>query len=119
MRNKEIEDLELAISKVIKYGVLASAAIMLIGLIIFLVTGSSGYPGSYYPTSLVEIFQGLIAFKPYAIMMFGLFLLILTPVLRVGVSILLFLKEKDYTFVRITTLVFIILIISFLLGKAK
>ncbi|CDZ24075.1 putative membrane protein [[Clostridium] cellulosi] len=119
MRNKEIEDLELAISKVIKYGVLASAAIMLIGLIIFLVTGSSGYPGSYYPTSLVEIFQGLIAFKPYAMMMFGLFLLILTPVLRVGVSILLFLKEKDYTFVRITTLVFIILIISFLLGKAK
>lgn len=119
MRNKEIEDLELVISKVIKYGVLASAAITLIGLVMFLVTGNSGYPGSYYPTNLSAIFQGMVAFKPYAIMMLGLFLLILTPVMRVGVSIILFLKEKDYTFVRITTLVFIILIISFLLGKAK
>ncbi len=49
-------------------------------------------------------------------MMFGLFCLILTPVLRVVVSLFTFLKEKDYLYVGITGIVLIILVISFLIG---
>lgn len=49
-------------------------------------------------------------------MMAGIFLLILTPVLRVLVSIYAFYKEKDVLYVWITTIVFIILMFGFILG---
>lgn len=114
-----IEEVEIIISRSLQVGVLASAAVTLIGFLMFLITGSSGYPGSTYPTNPLLIFQGLASFKPYAIILTGLFILILTPVFRVGVSIIVFLKEKDYLYVKITALVFAILIVSFLLGKVE
>ena len=113
----EIEDAEIVISKTLRAGVALSGAITCLGLVLFLVTGNSGYPGESFPTSVVEILRGLENLKPYAVMLSGLFLLILTPVLRVGVSIVTFVKEKDYMYAAITATVFIILIISFLLGK--
>jgi uncharacterized membrane protein len=116
---KVIEDVEIIISKSLKIGVLASAIVILIGFLMFLITGRSGYAGSAYPTALAEIFKGLVLLKPYAIILTGLFILILTPVFRVGVSVIVFLKEKDYLYVGITILVFAILIISFLLGKVE
>lgn len=114
-----IERAELIIAKSLKIGVLLSSFIIGIGLILFLITGQSGYPQDAYPTDFSAILQGLIAMKSYAIILTGLFLLILTPVFRVGISILIFLKEKDRLYVFITTLVFTILIISFLLGKIE
>lgn len=112
-----IEDTEIIISKTLRAGVVLSGAITCLGLVLFLLTGNSGYPGESFPTSVIEILRGLGTLKPYAVMLSGLFLLILTPVLRVGVSIVTFLKEKDYMYAAITATVFIILIISFLLGK--
>ena len=46
----------------------------------------------------------------------GLLLLIATPVMRVAVSIVAFIVEKDWIFVGITTTVFVFLLLSFLLG---
>ena len=62
--------------------------------------------------------KGLLMAKPDAIILFGLFLLILTPIFRVGVSIILFFKEKDNLYVIITSFVFIILLLGLILGKA-
>lgn len=117
--NSKIGEMEIIISNFLRLGVLLSAVIVFIGLCMFLVTGKSGYSAGYYPTSPVEILQGLIAFKSYAIILTGLMILILTPVFRVGVSILVFIKEKDFLYVKITSLVFAILIISFILGKVE
>ena len=119
MKKIDNEEVEIIISKTLKVGVLLSAAIMFAGLLMFLITGNSGYPGSTFPTNLRMIFQGIIALKPYAIILIGLFILILTPVFRVGISIFLFYKEKDYLYVKITALVFVILVVSFLLGKVE
>lgn len=122
MENKnesKIEEMEIIISNFLRIGVLLSAIIVFIGLILFLVTGNSGYSGSYFPTTPSEIIKGLIAFKSYAIILTGLIILILTPVFRVGVSILVFIKEKDSLYVKITSAVFIILMISFVLGKVE
>ena len=52
-------------------------------------------------------------------MLTGLFLLILTPILRVGSSILLFWRQGDRLYVVITASVFLILIISLFLGKVE
>ena len=118
-KSSGIEEMEIIISNFLRLGVVLSSVIILIGLSLFLITGSSGYAGSYFPTTLPEIFGGLAALKPYAIILLGLIVLILTPVFRVGVSILVFLKDRDYTFAKITALVFLILIVSFLLGKVE
>lgn len=117
MDNSKIGDIEIIISKFLRVGVLLSAATILIGLLMFLVSGYSGYPGSTYPTTPTTILRGVVLLKPYAIIMLGLLILISTPVFRVGVSIIVFFKEKDYLYVKITTAVFVILLISFMLGK--
>ena len=102
----------------LRIGVLVSGLVILIGLILYLVAGESGYPADTYPTTLRGIIEGAGGLKPAAVILLGLFLLILTPVLRVGITILVFVKAKDYLYVGITSLVFVILIISLLLGKA-
>jgi uncharacterized membrane protein len=117
--SSKIDDMEIVISRFLRIGVTLSAAVIFIGLLMFLISGNSGYAGDYFPTTLSEIFNGLMLLKPYAIILLGLIILILTPVFRVGVSILVFIKEKDYLYVKITSLVFIILIISFVLGKVE
>lgn len=116
--DEEMHRVEAVVSSLLRIGVLLSAAIILIGLLLLLFTGTSGYPGTTYPTTLTAIFNGIGEFKPYAIIMFGLFCLILTPVLRVAVSLVTFLKEKDYLYVTITAIVLIILAISFFIGTA-
>ncbi len=119
MGKGNIEEVETVVSTSLRIGVLLAAAVMLIGLFLFLSTGESGYVDDVYPTNLLLILQDAVALKPYAVMLVGLLILILTPVFRVGISIILFLKEKDYLYARITAVVFTILIVSFLLGKVE
>jgi uncharacterized membrane protein len=42
---------------------------------------------------------------------------VLTPVLRVALSILLFLAQRDRTYVLITSTVLLLFLISFVIGK--
>lgn len=116
---KEIEDTEIFISKALRVGVALSGIVIGAGLLLLIITGNSGYPGGTFPTSLVQILKGLMLLKPYAVILTGLLLLILTPVFRVGISIITFVKEKDYLYTAITSLVFIILLVSFMLGKVE
>jgi len=117
VKSSKIEKMEITISNLLRVGVLLSAVVVFIGLSMFLITGKSGYVGNYYPTNPLEILKGLISFKSYSIILTGLLILILTPVFRVGVSIIVFFHEKDFLYVKITSLVFIILLVSFILGK--
>ncbi|MNJ61127.1 hypothetical protein D3C77_569000 [compost metagenome] len=110
-------EVEIVISKMLRIGIVLAGLVIVAGLLMFLVTGDSGYPGDTFPTSLPDIFQGLLELKSVAIIEVGLILLILTPVFRVFVSMFAFIHEKDYRFVFISALVLIILMISFVLGK--
>lgn len=82
-----------------------------------LITGKSGYPGDSYPYTISGLISGIIAFKSYAIILLGLLFLLLTPIMRVVMSVFIFWQEKDYTYVKITLLVLMILIAGMLLGK--
>lgn len=114
---QEMAHIEIMIGHILQIGVIVAAIIMAMGLILFLVNGgNSGYATNAHPTTIHAILVGTAQFKPYAIMMVGLFCLILTPVLRVIVSIYAFYKEKDHLYVIITTLVLIILGLSFIIG---
>lgn len=117
VKESRIGDVELAVSKLLRIGVVLSALVIIMGMLKLSITGDSGYVDNIYPTTITGVIEGLLALKSYAIIQTGLLLLILTPVFRVAVSILVFLKEKDYLYVGITSLVFVILIISFIIGK--
>lgn len=115
MRN-EMHEVELVIGKILRIGVVTSAVVILAGVILYFVNGGSGYAATEFPRRLSAIFSGVAEGRSYAVIMLGVFLLILTPVLRVVVSIYAFYKEKDTMYVVITTLVLIILAIAMILG---
>lgn len=113
---QEMAQVETIIGRILQVGVIFSAIVMAIGLVMFLATGHSGYLGTTMPLSMGAILLGTWQLKPFAIMMLGVYCLILTPVLRVVVSIYAFYKEKDHLYVAITTTVLIILIIALVIG---
>ncbi|MEJ6347734.1 DUF1634 domain-containing protein [Holzapfeliella sp. He02] len=115
-KQKEMQDVELVIGKILRIGVIIAAVVMALGVLLLLVQGNSGYADNNMPATLSEVFMGSFALKPYAVMALGILLLILTPVLRVVISIYAFFKESDYLYMWITTIVFVILIISMIVG---
>jgi uncharacterized membrane protein len=76
-------------------------------------------PGRAFPRTAAEMFDGVRHLQGQAFVVMGLLLLVATPVLRVAVSILGFVYERDWTFVAITSIVLGFLILSFILGKAE
>lgn len=114
---KKLNRTEIVVSQSLRIGVLVSAGVIFLGLIKFLIVGDSGYPGETYPTQLKEIIMGAYQLKPFGIILAGLVLLILTPISRVGISILVFAKEKDWLYVGVSTIVFVVLLSSFIFGK--
>ena len=111
----EMAQVEIIIGKIMRIGVLIAAIVMIIGLVMFFINGG-GYVNNAFPTTLSNVISGIPHGKAYALMMGGIFLLILTPVLRVVVSIYAFIVEKDTLYTWITILVLVILIISFIIG---
>ncbi|GGE85459.1 putative membrane protein [Priestia taiwanensis] len=115
--SSDMDNSPFIISTVIRIGVWVSAAFIIVGLTMFLVTGDSGYPYETYPTTLTAIWSGLLAGKSYAIILTGLFLLILTPVFRIVTTLFLFWKQRDIIYVCIALILLFVLFISFVIGK--
>lgn len=101
-------------------GVIISAAVILLGLILlpFRPGGFSAQRLLTFPQNLGAVWSGLLTLQPQAVITLGLLLLIATPVMRVAVSTAVFLVEKDRKFVIITLLVLAILLFSmFVVGS--
>lgn len=112
---QDTSKIEKHISLAMRIGVVVSAAVMLLGFVLLLVNYQDNFAG-YTNPGFIEIFIGLASFNPYSIMLLGIFLLILTPVLRIVTCIILFAKQKDKLYMAITILVLVILAISFAVG---
>ncbi len=121
--------MELVISYALRIGVFLSAAIILVGILRFALTQNTGYapvlphhlqdiltfhqnsgPG-FFPTTLQAVVSGAMAGKPYAIIALGMLLLILTPIVRVALSVVFFLAQRDWLYVGIT--LFVLAVLSF------
>ena len=121
MRNQSLkaekEQMELILGKLLRLGILLSLVFMLLGLGLFLLQ----------PQPEVNL-ENLSSFKPLAyvgshslfdgvtVMLVGVFLLILTPIFRVISTLIIFAKEKDLLYLRFTSLVLVIIIVSIILG---
>jgi uncharacterized membrane protein len=126
---EKVRRVELIISLVLRVGVVTALLVVLAGFVDGLVTHPAERSSTslehrlltraaHYPHSFGQLFAGLGRGDPQAIVVAGLVLLVLTPVMRVAVSIFTFVYQHDRIFVVVTSLVLAILIASFLLGKA-
>ncbi|ALL07330.1 hypothetical protein AQ505_18665 [Pedobacter sp. PACM 27299] len=120
-KNKKVTDydMEQLIGQVLRYGVLTSGMIAIIGGIWYLIqsgsgipnyTSFSGEPAGY--TSLTGIIKGLAAGSAKEIIQLGVVILIATPILRIVFSLVSFILEKDRLYVVITLIVLLIIIFS-------
>jgi uncharacterized membrane protein len=109
----------LMIGWILRGGIIASAAITLLGLLLlpFRPGGLTDRRLETFPHTLGEVWMGLLGLHPQAIIALGLLLLIATPVVTVTASAIAFAIERDRRFVVIALLVLAILITSFLLGR--
>jgi len=106
--------MEKTLTWVLRIGVVLSGVLIIIGLSLMFVTRDTSNPHGVM--ELEWILRGNSFFDPSHILFLGYAVLLLTPVLRVAVSILLFLKAQDIPFTAITLIVFVILIVSMAVG---
>lgn len=121
---------ELTISGLLRIGVLSSFAIVVLGAVLSFVQhgqwlwGKQQLPalissGAKFPHSARDVFGGAVHFDGPSLVMVGLLLLIATPVMRVAISVLAFVYQKDRRFVIITCIVLALLLTSFVLGHGE
>ena len=126
----KVRAVELLISNLLRIGVVLSISIIIVGSIVGYVHhpefGSSKdvlphlvETNAQFPHTVSGVINGLRHFQGQSIILLGLVLLIATPIMRVAISILAFVYQRDRVFVMITTTVLILLILSFLLGKVE
>ena len=117
---KDIETMELKISKFLRYGVITSGIIMATGWIFFFKSDSDPFKPlqTYSSLNLIDSLQMNFILQDWGkiISYLGLTVLILLPVIRVLLSTILFIKQKEKAMALIGAIVLIGLIISFSLG---
>jgi uncharacterized membrane protein len=114
--NDDDSIIEIRIGMSLRMGVLISAAVILLGGALFLLHHARSIPDyrvfQGVPPDLRTlrgIISGAMHGNDLAIIQLGLVLLIATPITRVVFSILVFLVERDYLYVTISTVVLLIL----------
>ena len=128
--DKEPRWVDLAISRLLRIGVLLSIAVIAIGMIVTFVhhpsyfssrpaLGSLTSTSMHYPRNLIGVLRGTIEGRGQAIISLGVLLLIATPVARVALSIVVFAIERDRLYVAITAAVLTLLLIAFALGSVE
>jgi len=115
------------ISAVLRWGALLAAAIILLGVILYVVEAGShvilfsppGVPSGAEtnPTSLRVVLDQLSPSRPAAVTDLGLFLLIVTPLVSVAICLAEFAVDRDWLYVGLAAFVLTMLIIGFPLGR--
>lgn len=119
---------EILISRTLKGGGILSLVILGLGTLVSYF-GDSAYllssaeldrlhsPGAALPQSIGQVLDGVAHLHGPSIISLGILVLIATPVARVAVSIVIFLRARDRLYVGITSTVFLLLLLSFLIGS--
>jgi len=109
----EFADLNRGIVHVLRGGVLLSVGVLLAGLAIAAIE-ARGFPSRVLEPE--QLLEPLARLRPQALLSLGILILILTPVVRVALSLVGFLKERDRTYVALTAIVLLNLTTAFLIG---
>jgi uncharacterized membrane protein len=110
-----MEPIERMVSRVLKAGIAIAVALMAVGLVLS-VFDKEGMPSHVVPLADLPALLG--QFDPAAYLSLGLMVLIATPFVRVAGSIIAFARERDLRYVLVTAIVFTVMCLSVVLGKA-
>lgn len=120
LTDKTLENL---LGNLLRAGVTTSAAVVLIGAVVYLFRhGAQPFAYEVFrgESSALRNIPGIVkearAIRGRGIIQLGLLVLIATPVARVAFSLVGFAVERDYTYVVITLIVLVALISSILSG---
>jgi uncharacterized membrane protein len=121
--------IEHAISYSLRGGVLVAFMLVAIGIALGFVDGTFAggkqhldkltAPQSPVPHTLAAVLTGVVDGQANAWIAVGLVVLVITPILRVAVSIVGFARLRDHTYTVITSIVLALLVISFFVGGAS
>jgi uncharacterized membrane protein len=120
---------EIWVSHLLRAGVILSLIIILIGTVVTFwhhrdyVTHSTSVAeltgaGWAFPHDLRAVAASALAGSGRGIVVAGLLVLICTPVMRVALTLVVFLAEKDRAYVMLSAIVLVLLTVSFILGRA-
>jgi uncharacterized membrane protein len=123
-------ELNEAISKVLRCGVVLSSLVLGAGLALMLLAPPPGAPVSLEETlaanfgrptlSPSALVSGIVAANPISVLQLGMLILLATPFVRVAASVLLFLRERDLMYAGITMLVLVMLLLAvFVVGPLQ
>jgi uncharacterized membrane protein len=124
---ERVRRVEILISNLLRAGVLGSLALVVAGTVLTFVHHPEYFgspadlsrlvqPGAAFPHTLADVIEGIRLLRGQAVVMAGLLLLIITPVVRVAVSIFAFIYQRDRVFTFITAVVLSLLLLSFFMG---
>ncbi len=107
-----------AVYHILVAGMMLATALFTIGVILALARpgGTPFVLDSAHPYRLGGMLTGLLNADPISFMAVGTIVTILTPIARVVVSVVAFLRERDYAFVWITLFVLFTTFLSIGLG---
>jgi uncharacterized membrane protein len=115
------EHIATVISRLLRIGVTAAAAVVLLGGILYLAGHGTAQPAYHIfesePAGLRSVrgvLQDAFLLHPRGIIQLGLLLLIATPIARVAFSVLAFARQGDRLYVLVTIIVLAVLIYSLL-----
>jgi uncharacterized membrane protein len=117
-------DMREMIGNTLRIGVVTACCIALVSGIYYLIrhggepipdlTTFHKEPASY--TSVQGIFKGLATLSAKDWMQLGVLVLMLTPILRVALSLVDFARQRDWLYVVITAIVFLVIAINSIVG---
>jgi uncharacterized membrane protein len=111
-------DIYAGVYRTLVVGMTTGSILLAIGVVLaFVRPGGASFAldaaHAYHPGFILI---GLIHADPIAFMALGTIVTILTPIARVVVSIVIFLRDRDYAFVWITLFVLLMAVLSLSLG---
>lgn len=110
---EDLRDLNRLIAHVLRGGIVASAGILIVGLAIATLEGGA-YPSEVIP--IPKAFELSLRLRPEGLLSLGIVVLILTPVLRVALSLTSFLKDREGAYIAITGVVLFNLLLGLFFG---
>lgn len=114
MEQEKLHRMEEVLSWILRVGVLFSAALIIVGMALIFVTGDIS--NQFCVMEPGWIIWGSPFLEPSHVLFMGFAVLIMTPIIRVAVSIMMYLKARDLPFTAITMVVFMILLLSVVFG---
>ena len=123
MRPLTDKQLEISIARILRSRVLMAAIVVSAGGLFYLRNAFRPMPdySHFHATesslrTIIGILRGVSHIDAESVIQFGILILIATPIMRVVLCIVGFARQQDRLYIAISTIVFIVLMLSFFRG---